>query len=129
MNTGSCIAGIFEIQPNVFRARLLFDGILTPVECLCQGSFAHVYQWLTREFPLVVLKTPEEFQEELDHIAVFQCRSNVSSYVELPSEQMSDEDFEKLLADMEALSEWLEQETNALEEKYRALLPIPPVDN
>lgn len=84
MNTRPGIAAIFRVTKHLYGvvvddryvARILFDGNNSPIEYFrSSDKIGTVHSMLMKDFPNVELKTPAEFDHELDHIELFGCRS------------------------------------------------------
>lgn len=125
----NCIACIYEVRRSVYRARVLFDGCTKPIDLLCPTGhkFHHVYKHLTSQYPRVQVLTDQEFQNELDFIALFGYRSSASvqemlNVIDNGPPNLTDEELEVLLNQADELSKWIEAETKRLEEQYGALL-------
>lgn len=91
------IARIVEMKPDVFQAQILLDGNKAPVDFMCRDFHSTVAIRLKELYPNVQLVRNQEFLCELDHINLFDCRSDAQDW----TPPMSDEDIEFLTAALE----------------------------
>lgn len=93
MNT---VSSLYELRPGVWRARVLFHNSLTPVEYFSQGDERYITARLVVDDICLAedLVTNAEFQMELDHIALFGCRSERPSFETV---RLSNEEIELML--------------------------------
>lgn len=82
------IARIIETKPEVFRAQILLDGTMAPVDFMCRDGFATVAYRLKEMYPNVEVVQNQEFLCELDHINLFDCRSDDQDWTPPPLESL-----------------------------------------
>lgn len=106
------IARIVEMKPDVFQAQILLDGSMKPIDFMCRDFHSTVAIKLKELYPNVEVVRNQVFLCELDHINLFDCRSDEQDW----TPAMSDEDVEHLTAALERQNRQLEEELETREQ-------------
>lgn len=124
MDTRSGIAALFEVRHDKWRARILFDGTMVPVEFFGVSDLPNELVFnIIDQHPFINMVSKQEFLCELDHIKLFHCRSDAPSFYfpeDTEENRLTNKQILGILADSEALLDSID--TEKLEEEYNALL-------
>lgn len=118
------IATIYKVRKKFRLARILFDGKFIPVDYYQHAaSKEEMVAHLGMDFPFIRVVKNKVFECELDHIKLFNCRSDAPSF-ELPPDtaenRLTNEQIQRILGDSEKLLNSIN--TDKLEKEYHALL-------
>lgn len=70
------IARIVENKHKTFQAEILLDGTKSSVQLMFRGDYQFVLNKLSQFYPNVAVVTNSVFLCEMDHIKLFDCRSD-----------------------------------------------------
>lgn len=130
MTRFSALPGVFSIysgKSGKLYARVLFDDNLTPVEYYRPGeTIEEVIASFSMDFPFVEFIRLQEFESELDHIKLFNCRSDAPSW-ELPTERLTDDQILGILNDSDRVLDSFD--FDKIKENADAVLSSPVVEN
>jgi len=91
------LAAIYEFKEQEFSARILFEGVHTPITFyLVSDTILALYEKLFSSYLNIEVITKRQFEMELDHIRVFKTRSNNDLFVDF-NDRMSDMDIVEYL--------------------------------
>ena len=107
----SGIARIVEIKTDVYQAEILLDGNKSVIEFFGRGTQADIENRLVKMYPLVEVVPNQVFLCEMDHIKLFDERSDGQLW-SAPMSDVDAADLQRILDEQQEAIKLLDQQAD-----------------